>query len=319
MIDGTDLDHVAIAVERWNDAWPRYVSELGGTWHSGGDNLGFSPAQLAFANGARLEILRPHEPERNDFLRRFLDRSGPGAHHLTFKTPDLVSALDELRSNGYDPVGIELSSPWWKEAFIHPKQAPGIVVQLAQAAGSWTTPVASDANLPPGAKDPAALVHAAHGVADLHQALELFEKLLGGTVGNRGVQDGIEWVDLSWKGPLGLRLLSVTRDTRLPSTSLPASGAGSLSAGQIALNASALTSHASSKECLEAAQLSSWIGDRAGRLAYLGFACAEPESIHGAQPLPGGLPGVDAKAWVVPATSNLGVALVLVTSKGTGR
>jgi methylmalonyl-CoA/ethylmalonyl-CoA epimerase len=72
------LDHVAIAVERWADAWPRYAVGLGGAWSSGGFNVGFGPAQLRFANGARLEVLQPWQPEANPFLRRFLDASGPG-------------------------------------------------------------------------------------------------------------------------------------------------------------------------------------------------------------------------------------------------
>ncbi len=89
------LDHVAVAVERWADAWPRYAVELGGAWSSGGFNVGFGPAQLRFANGARVEILQPWEPEENPFLRRFLDRHGPSPHHLTFKVPDLASAIDQ--------------------------------------------------------------------------------------------------------------------------------------------------------------------------------------------------------------------------------
>jgi hypothetical protein len=56
-ISGTVLDHVAVAVERWADAWPRYVSGLGGKWASGGFNVGFAPAQVAYTNGAELEVL----------------------------------------------------------------------------------------------------------------------------------------------------------------------------------------------------------------------------------------------------------------------
>src|SRR5580700_7494616 len=98
------LDHVAVAVERWTDAWPRYVHQLGGTWHSGGVNSGFSPAQLSFGNGARVEILQPWEPESNPFLRRFLDSSGPGPHHLTFKVPDIEATLARVGDAGFDPV-----------------------------------------------------------------------------------------------------------------------------------------------------------------------------------------------------------------------
>ena len=93
MIPEIDLDHVAVAAERQSDAWPRYAGDLAGEWMAGGFTIGFASAQLRFANGMRIEVLRPHEVERNDFLRRFLDRNGPGPHHLTFKVTDIVSAL----------------------------------------------------------------------------------------------------------------------------------------------------------------------------------------------------------------------------------
>ena len=41
---------------------------------------------------------------------------------------------------GFSPIGIDFSDPEWMEAFIHPKQATGVVVQLAEAPGGWTSP-----------------------------------------------------------------------------------------------------------------------------------------------------------------------------------
>ena len=59
-ISGAVLDHIAHAVPRWEDAWPRYVGQLGAVWHSGGPAPGFAPVQLRFANRARLEVLMPN-------------------------------------------------------------------------------------------------------------------------------------------------------------------------------------------------------------------------------------------------------------------
>src|SRR3954470_17744736 len=131
VIDSVDLDHVAVAVEQWGDAWPRFVGVLGGRWMSGGKGPGFAPSQLGFANGMRVEVLEPHLVEVNDFLRRFLDRSGPGPHHLTFKVPDINTALAATEAAGYRVVNVDLSDPMWKEAFLYPKDATGVVVQLA--------------------------------------------------------------------------------------------------------------------------------------------------------------------------------------------
>src|SRR5436309_1755265 len=101
MIDPIDLDHVAVAAERQDDVWPRYAGDLGGSWVAGGPEYGFASAQVSYRNGMRLEVLEPYMPERNDFLRRFLDRNGPGAHHLTFKVGDLAAALERVEAAGF--------------------------------------------------------------------------------------------------------------------------------------------------------------------------------------------------------------------------
>ncbi|MHB8681570.1 MAG: VOC family protein [Acidimicrobiales bacterium] len=214
-ISGVDLDHVAVAAEGWSDAWPRYVGSLGGIWASGGQNPGFAPAQLRFANGARIEVLQPWQPESNPFLRRFLDHSGPGPHHLTFKVADIAAALDAVEGAGFTPVSVDLSDPGWKEAFLHPRQATGVVVQLAEAAGSWEAPPPE--GFPASNAVPAALNHVTHAVADLDTGLALFRDLLGGEPS--AVEDAADgsWraVTLRWKSPLAVRLVSPGRDSAL--------------------------------------------------------------------------------------------------------
>ena len=205
MIEGIDLDHVAVAVERWQDAWPRYRAELSGEWVAGGESYGFASAQLRYANGMKVEVLSPHAVDKNDFLRRFLDRNGPGPHHLTFKVSDIQSALGAAEEAGYRPINVDLSDPDWKEGFLHPKDAPGVVVQLAQSSGTWDSPPPPD--LPqPKSETPATLVHVTHLVADLSDGLRLFQQLLGGTATAHGTDNVATWVDLAWPGPGRIRV-----------------------------------------------------------------------------------------------------------------
>lgn len=201
MIIGADLDHVAIAAESRAALEARYVDELGGRRGAGGRSPGFVWTQLEYANGMLLEMLEPHRVEENDFLRRFLDRQGPGPHHLTFKVPHFEPALAAARSAGYEPVAVNDADPSWKEAFLHPKQAPGIVVQLAE---SHEPP----AMLAPPARAAAELVHVGHALPDLDDGLRLFEGLLGGRTIGRGTGPGYRWVELGWVGPGRLRLVA---------------------------------------------------------------------------------------------------------------
>ncbi|HLN43430.1 MAG TPA: VOC family protein [Acidimicrobiales bacterium] len=295
-IDGAALDHVAVAVERWSDAWPRYAVELGGTWSSGGLNVGFGPSQLRYANGGRVEILQPWRPQDNPFLRRFLDRHGPGPHHLTFKVPDLAAALDLARDAGFTPVGVDLGSPDWKEAFLHPRQATGIVVQLAQAAYAWESPAPE--GFPTSRRDPAAsLLRVTHALADLGTGLALFEGLLGGRRTAHGDAPDRTWefADLEWPGPPTLRLVA-------PHPEVPGTPG--------------------------ADPLRTWLGALPGRLHHLAFAV--PGDQHGAgDPGPfdpagfrprADVPGLfptDGATLVVEPQDNLGTRLALVRPEET--
>ena len=45
-----------------------------------------------------------------------------------------------MRALGIEPVGVNLGNPNWREAFLHPRNAHGIVIQVAQQAGQlWLT------------------------------------------------------------------------------------------------------------------------------------------------------------------------------------
>jgi methylmalonyl-CoA/ethylmalonyl-CoA epimerase len=188
------LDHVAVASEHALDNFVRYRGDLGGAWVAGMFDPGFYWGQLRFANGMTIEMLEPADITQNDFLRRFLDRNGPGPHHVTFKVDDIHEAIAAVTAAGYPPVSVNTTNDSWKEAFLHPKQSHGIVVQLAQAAEYDHAPQLEVP--PPKIARPATLERIVHLVADLDAALGLFERTLGGLRG----QTTDDSVDLSWPG-----------------------------------------------------------------------------------------------------------------------
>src|SRR5947208_3208508 len=171
-----ELDHLAVAAERITDLWPRYAGDLGATWVGMGPDVGFTFGQLRFGNGRRLEMLEPRNPAEDDFLRRFLDRSGPGPHHITFKVPDIRAMLETLDGAGYHPVRISFDDPDWLEAFLHPKEVTGVVIQIAEVQrGAPETPIPVGHELPaPNPARPADLRWVGHAVASLDDGLRIF-------------------------------------------------------------------------------------------------------------------------------------------------
>jgi methylmalonyl-CoA/ethylmalonyl-CoA epimerase len=125
------LDHLAFGLPEVEAAAGVLAGELGGRPLEGGLGPGFRWWQWSYADGARVEVITPHGPP--GFLHRFLERQGAGVHHVTFKVPDIAAACARAREQGVEVVGYDDRNPGWKEAFLHPKRAQGIVVQLAQS------------------------------------------------------------------------------------------------------------------------------------------------------------------------------------------
>jgi hypothetical protein len=209
-----DLDHVAIAAHDVKPTMDALTSELGAVVLYGGASIGFRAVQVD-AGDLRIELLEPWNVEANDFLVRFLERHGEGPHHLTFKTNDIRRELKRAEEAGYQPVGVRIDNPWWQEAFLHPSQAGGTVVQIAQSGieddqldrevreygpGRWwdPPPAPSDdrAIQSEGGASRAILRRVVVTSDETGRALGLYADLLGGST----VDHGEGWIELGWPG-----------------------------------------------------------------------------------------------------------------------
>jgi catechol 2,3-dioxygenase-like lactoylglutathione lyase family enzyme len=215
-----DLDHVALATRDVSDALGVLVGELGGVVLFGGESVGFRPMTMRLGNadeGMNLELLEPWNADKNDFLERFVARHGAGPHHLTFKVDDLMETLERVRNAGYRPVNVDLSDPEWKEAFLHPREAHGTVVQVAEAHGDWGTLAEQIARVreqgphghprwwpdPPAPGDRCGfLQRVVIGTPSLTAALGFFAGLLRGTE----TDGGEGWLELVWPGGARVKL-----------------------------------------------------------------------------------------------------------------
>jgi methylmalonyl-CoA/ethylmalonyl-CoA epimerase len=125
------FDHVAIGLHEIEQGAVLFRDILGGEPVGGWDvpAEGFRFAQFRYPNRMKIELMEPLGD--SGFLPKFLARRGEGVHHLTFRVSDIESKLEYLRSRDIEPVNIVLDGQW-KEAFIHPRQAYGVLVQLME-------------------------------------------------------------------------------------------------------------------------------------------------------------------------------------------
>lgn len=172
---GATFDHLAIVVE--SDSQPRQwlAHQMSARPFGGAEAPGFRSEQWQFGNGMRLEILEPFRENESDFVRRFLARSGPGPHHLTFRVGDIDQAIVAVRDAGFPILYSRTDDPDWREAFIHPLNAFGTVLQLAEYPDSTveTTQGVHAVGRP-------ALTVVEMEVSDLQHAAQLFGQALGG-------------------------------------------------------------------------------------------------------------------------------------------
>jgi methylmalonyl-CoA/ethylmalonyl-CoA epimerase len=202
----TILDHLAIGTPALRDGWDLFGGILGGTWAYGGDSPGYWWGQLEFAAGPKIELLTPTGGPAAAFLERFLTSRGAGPHHFNFLVTDIEAALARARAAGIEPIGVNLANPGWREAFLHPRSAHGIVIQVAQQSGS---PASAPPRGLPEPGPPASFDLIEYHVGDLDGAVRLFRDVLDGEPAAAGAGTA----ELTWPGGKRIRLV---REDGLP-------------------------------------------------------------------------------------------------------
>jgi methylmalonyl-CoA/ethylmalonyl-CoA epimerase len=220
------LDHVAFGVPDVAPVAELLAGELGGRERGSGPGNGFVFWQWEFAGGGAIEIIVPDGPP-GGFLHRFLDARGAGPHHITFKVPDIHAALDRAREQGYQPVGFDDRFAGWKEAFLHPKQAQGIVVQLAEVHPELEADLEGSFPRPPfpeirASSEPVRVVGLLLSVRSEERARRQWQTLLDGSLARERDRLVFRWPDSPLRialrvqpdadeGPLALELAAARR------------------------------------------------------------------------------------------------------------
>ena len=76
-----------------------------------------------------LETLNPESP-----LKKFIEKRGPGIHHVCFEVENIYTSIKELKENNIQVISDKYSigAEGYKVVFIHPKFTGGVLVELAE-------------------------------------------------------------------------------------------------------------------------------------------------------------------------------------------
>jgi methylmalonyl-CoA/ethylmalonyl-CoA epimerase len=83
------------------------------------------------SGGGYFELL---EPEGEGTIADYLDRHGPGIHHLACATDDIEGALDRAEEMGVDRIDEEPRPGAWDHevAFLHPRSTGGVLIEFVE-------------------------------------------------------------------------------------------------------------------------------------------------------------------------------------------
>ena len=147
------VDRVSIAVRSLDRARAfferHFGAEFGPVEDVVVDGYRYVPFTLA---GFTLELLEPYDPKSP--VARFLDKRGEGLYQLSLTVDDTDAAAATLRAEGLRVIGprtyaedVVLEGCRWKEAFVHPKDAHGVLIFFGER-----TPVLSTSRPPTGSR-----------------------------------------------------------------------------------------------------------------------------------------------------------------------
>jgi methylmalonyl-CoA/ethylmalonyl-CoA epimerase len=125
------IDHVAIVVDDipaalrfWRDGLGLEVTHV--------EDVPDQASVVAFlpTGEAEVELVKPSTETSG--VARFLERRGPGMHHICFQVADLEGCLARLSRQGVRLINAEpvIGTGGKRIAFIHPESTHGVLVEL---------------------------------------------------------------------------------------------------------------------------------------------------------------------------------------------
>ena len=126
------LDHIGIATPEIQES---HFFKLLGLSDGGTEEVPTEKVKVSFSgteNGANIELLEPMGEDGP--IAKFLQKRGPGIHHICFRVNDIDAMVSHLKANGVKMINEEPKpgAHNCRVVFIHPKSTGGVLVELSE-------------------------------------------------------------------------------------------------------------------------------------------------------------------------------------------
>ena len=130
----TSIDHLGIAVKSLAEA-KKFYETLG---------LEIMPEEVVEGEKvrvamvpvgeSRIELLEPTSPDST--IAKFLEKRGPGLHHVALQVTNLVERVEELKAAGARLINeeVQIGAGGHMYVFVHPSSTGGVLLELVEEA-----------------------------------------------------------------------------------------------------------------------------------------------------------------------------------------
>lgn len=127
------IEHIGIAVKDLEQS-NRLFEKLLGTAHYKIEEVTSEGVKTSFFKSGPNKIELLEALDANSPIAKFIDKKGEGVHHIAFAVDDIVAEIKRLKSEGFTVLNDtpKRGADNKLVAFIHPKSANGVLVELCQ-------------------------------------------------------------------------------------------------------------------------------------------------------------------------------------------
>ncbi len=127
------INHIGIAVQSLDETLPFYRDGLKMPL-CGIEEVADQKVRVAMLGigESKIELLEPTSPDSP--IAKFLDKNGPGIHHIAYEVDDIAQAIEQMIAEGarmIDQVPRD-GAHGTRIAFVHPKSSHGVLTELCQ-------------------------------------------------------------------------------------------------------------------------------------------------------------------------------------------